>query len=116
MQGNGPRRRGSRLSVLSAKPSGAPIDPRHPEISGGLRRLHRRVHHRHLGAFGAILDFSSDLIGIVLPMRSEENKMTAKSAELESQSTNQTSQLFHQTPYVKNFAIVRSVEEATQLA
>ena len=28
-------------------------DPRHPEISGGLWRLHRRV-HRHLGAFLAI--------------------------------------------------------------
>ena len=53
-QGNGPRRRGSRLGVLSAKPSGSPIDPRHPEISGGLRRLQRRV-HRHLGTFWAVL-------------------------------------------------------------
>ena len=48
-QENGPRRRGCRLSVLSTKPSGAPIGPRHPEISGGLRRLQRRV-HRDLGA------------------------------------------------------------------
>ena len=85
---NGPRRRASRLRVLSGKPSGAPSDPRHPEISGGLRRLHRRV-HRHLGAFWAMLAFSSDLTGIVLPMRSEENKTTAKSADLEGQSTNQ---------------------------
>ena len=52
-QRNGPRRRGSRLSVLSANPSGTPIGPRHPEISGGLRRLQRRV-HRHLGAFWAV--------------------------------------------------------------
>ena len=50
---NGPRRRSSLLSVLSGKPSGSPIDPRHPEISGGLRRLQRRV-HRHLGTFWAV--------------------------------------------------------------
>ena len=41
-QRNGPRRRSSRLRVLSSAPSGAPIDPRHPEISGGLRRDQRR--------------------------------------------------------------------------
>ena len=58
---NGPRRHTSRLGVLSGKPSGAPIGPRHPEISGGLRRLQRRV-HRHLGTFRAILAFSSDLV------------------------------------------------------
>ena len=45
---NGPRRHTSRLGVLSGKPSGAPIGPRHPEISGGLRRIQRRV-HRDLG-------------------------------------------------------------------
>ena len=43
----------SACGVLSAKPSGSPIDPRHPEISGGLRRLQRRV-NRRLGAFGAV--------------------------------------------------------------
>ena len=47
---NGPRRRASRLCVLSGKPSGAPSDLRHPEIPGGLRRLNRRD-HRHLGSF-----------------------------------------------------------------
>ena len=52
-QRNGPRSRSSRLRVLSSAPSGAPIGPRHPEISGGLRRLQRRV-HRHLGAFWAV--------------------------------------------------------------
>ena len=53
-QRNGPRSRSSRLRVLSSAPSGAPIGPRHPEISGGLRRLQRRV-HRHLGTFWAVL-------------------------------------------------------------
>ena len=38
-QGHGPRFRGSRLGVLSGKPSGAPIGPGHPDISGGLRRF-----------------------------------------------------------------------------
>ena len=51
---NGPRRHTSRLGVLSGKPSGAPIGPRHPEISGGLRRLQRRV-HRDLGAFWVVV-------------------------------------------------------------
>ena len=41
---NGPRRHTSRLGVLSGKPSGAPIGPRYPEISGGQRRHERRVH------------------------------------------------------------------------
>jgi len=53
-QRNGPRHRGSRLSVLSGKPTCAPIGPRHPEISGGLRRLQRRV-HRNLGAFWVVV-------------------------------------------------------------
>ena len=41
-QRNGSRRRSSWLRVLSSALSGAPIDPRHPEIPGGLRRDKRR--------------------------------------------------------------------------
>ena len=99
VQGNGPRRRGYRLSVLSAKPSGAPIDPTRAiprsQVACGA----------FTGEFTAIwvlfwrfLAFSFDLTGIVLPMRSEENKMTAKSADLGSQSTNQTPRLRYQIP------------------
>jgi len=77
--------------VLFAKPSGAPIDPRHPEISGGLRRRHRRF-HRYLGAFWALLAFSSDLTTQELGGAIGRKKNDGKNADLESQSTNQTSQ------------------------
>ena len=98
-QGNGPRRRGSRLGVLSAKPSGSPIDPRHPEISGGLRRLQRRD-HRDLGFFSfpslleqtrkdVIMVWENDLFYAVFRSSNEAHRSFSSKVEILSVSLSQ---------------------------